>query len=112
MVDVDQILKSAVKSGRIFFGAKEALSAIRLGRVVAVVVADSCPHDVRGEIEKQSSFSSIPVFSFKGTGRDLGIMCRKPFGISTLVVREIPETDLALAVKESTNRVSGDQTQI
>ena len=112
MVDVSQILKSAVKSNRIFYGTREALSAIRLGRAVAVVVAENCPRDVRDEIEKESGFSSIPVFPFKGTSRDLGTACRKPFRISVLTVREIPETDLALAVKESMQRTSSDQTQI
>ena len=101
-----------MKSGRVFYGEKEALNVIRLGRAVAVVIADNCPRTAREEIEKQSGFSSIPVFSFKGTSRDLGTACRKPFGISVLAVREISETDLALAVKESMQKSSNDQTQI
>jgi large subunit ribosomal protein L30e len=112
MVDVDQVLKSAVKSGRVFYGEKEALSAILLGRAVAVVIADNCPPATRNEIEKQSGFSSIPILNFKGTSRDLGTACRKPFGVSVLAVREIPETDLALAVKESTEKSPSDQIQI
>ena len=112
MVDVDQVLKSTVKSGRVFYGEKEALSAILLGRAVAVIIADNCLRTTREEIEKQAGFSSIPILPFKGTSRDLGTACKKPFGISVLAVREIPETDLALAVKESMEKSSGDQIQI
>ncbi len=112
MVDVDQVLKSAAKSGRVFYGEKEAMSAILLGRVAAVIVADNCPRAMREEIEKQSGFSSIPVLSFRGTSMDLGTACRKPFGISVLAVREIPETELALAVKELIEESSSDQIQI
>ncbi len=110
MVDTGQILKSATQSGKVFYGSREALNAARLGRAVAIVVADGCPRHIREEVEKVSRLSSIPVFSFKGTSRELGTACRRPFGISVLAVREIPETDLALAVKESMQSSASSQT--
>ncbi|MEM2093715.1 MAG: ribosomal L7Ae/L30e/S12e/Gadd45 family protein [Candidatus Bathyarchaeia archaeon] len=100
-VDVEQILRSAIRSGRFFYGARQALNAIRIGRAVAVVVAISCSDTILKEIVKISNISSIPVFLYKGTAQELGTALHRRFPISVVAIREIPETELALAVKGS-----------
>jgi large subunit ribosomal protein L30e len=104
MDDIASLIRSVVKSGRAFYGAKQSLWAARLGRAVALIVAGDCPKKILAEVEKYASLSNIPVFKFPRSGRDLGLACGKPFSVSAIAVREIPEKDLALAVKEAAGK--------
>jgi len=112
MVDVGLVIQSVVKSGRAFYGAEQAINAARFGRAVALIVANDCPQEIRKDVEQYEVLSGIPIFQFRGSSRDLGGACRKPFRVSVLAVREILETDLALAVKESIRKATDSQTQI
>jgi len=99
MVDVNRVIQSIVKSGRAFHGAHQADKAAKSGRVAALILADSCPLGWRKKLERTATLSSIPVLNYSGSSRDLGVACQKPFRVSALAVREIPEADLALEVK-------------
>lgn len=107
MVDVNKVIQSVVKSGRAFYGSNQAAKAAKSGRIVALILPSNCPTESRKKVEKYAAQSSVPVINYAGTGRDLGIACRKPFSVSALAVREIPESDLALEVQELNKPVEG-----
>jgi len=100
VVDVNRVTQSVVKSGRAFYGVNQSANAVEAGRAVALIISDNCPEETRKELEKHATLSSIPIIDYPGSSRDLGIACRKPFAVSVLAVREIPEADLALEVRE------------
>lgn len=100
MVDVNRVIQSVIKSGRAFYGSKQATKAAKSGRILALILPRNCPTESRKKLEKYAALSSIPVINYAGTGRDLGIACQKKFSVSTLAVRDIPESDLALEIQE------------
>jgi len=112
MVDVNRVVRSAVKSGRVFYGVHQSEKAVKAGRAVALILSNNCPEEWRKRLERYVALSSIPVLRYSGSSRDLGIACRKPFAVSALAVREIPETDLALEVRELIEKSAEVQTQI
>ncbi len=100
MVDVNRVIQSVIKSGRAFYGSNQAAKAAKSGRIVALILPSNCPTESRKKVEKYAALSSILVINYAGTDRDLGIACQKKFSVSTLAVRDIPESDLALEIQE------------
>ena len=112
MIDVNRLIQSVVKSGRAFYGAYQAEKTVKSGRAVALVMSKNCPGEWKNKLERYAALSSIPVIHYPGSSRDLGVACRKPFAVSALAIREIPEADLASEVKGLMEETAKVQNQI
>lgn len=101
MVDLNRIISSAVKSGKVFFGSKQALDAAKSGRAVALIVASNCPSKILTDLQHYSNLSKIPLYTYPASSSDLGIACGKPFAISALTIREISDHEILRMMRES-----------
>ena len=101
MVDLDRVIGSALKSGRMFFGSKQTIRASESRRTVALIVASNCPTKTLTEIKNRATLLKIPVFMYPGSNSDLGVTCRKRFAISALAIREINDDAILRMVRES-----------
>ena len=80
-MDLNKGLRTATKTGKVLFGADQALKAVEKKEGRLIVVASNCPDaDVIREQKK------IPVIDFPGTNRELGSACGKPFAISAVTI--------------------------
>jgi large subunit ribosomal protein L30e len=52
------------------------------------ILASNCPSATRDEIDRYGKLSNIPVLHHQKDSRDLGILCGKPFPVSTLVIND------------------------
>ena len=100
MVDINRVIQSAVKSGRVFYGINQSAKAVKTGKIAALVLADNCPSESREALKEYAAQSSVPVLAYGDSSHELGIAFHKPFSISAMVIREIAEAELALEVKE------------
>ncbi|MEM2875848.1 MAG: 50S ribosomal protein L30e [Candidatus Bathyarchaeia archaeon] len=94
MVDVEREIERAVNTGKVFFGFKSALKGALEGRVKLIVLARNSPEEIKKKIEHYSKLSNVPVMVYSGSGRDLGEVCRKPFMVSALSIREIGDSKI------------------
>lgn len=79
-MDFAKELNRAVSTGKVYFGAKEAL---RRGEEAKLfIVSHDCPQ--KKEILQESG--DVPVFMYSGNGRALGTLLKKPYGISVITV--------------------------
>jgi len=101
MIDVNKAILSAVKTGKVSFGANAALQNAKSGKAKMILLAANCPKDIKDEIEYNCNLSNVPVMTFKGTSIDLATVCNKPFVISALSIRETGDSDI-LKVTEKT----------
>lgn len=101
-MDVNRAVATAVKTGKVFFGANEAVKNAKNGRARLIIVAANCPRKILEEIEYYSRISEVPVVIYKGNSIDLGAVCGKPFMVSALTVREPGDSDI-LRVAEAAN---------
>jgi large subunit ribosomal protein L30e len=101
MIDVDKAIATAVKTGKVSFGASVALQNAKAGKAKMVILASNCPKDIKEEIEYNCKLSSVPVMTYKGASMDLANVCGKPFIISALSIRETGDSEI-LKVIEST----------
>jgi len=94
MVDINREIERAVKTGKVFFGCNSAVKNALEGKAKLIVLAENCPEEMKRRIERYSKLSSIPVLIYKGSGRELGKVCGKPFTVSALSIREFGDSKI------------------
>lgn len=105
MIDVDKAIATAVKTGKVVFGATEAIRSAKTGKARLILVASNSPSRLREDIEYQGKLSQIPVVSYKSNSVDLGMVCGKKFAVTALTVREPGDSDV-LKIAETTEDTS------
>jgi large subunit ribosomal protein L30e len=88
MSSVDHELRMAINTGRIHMGSKVAIRELRRGRARMAILSSNCPAATREEIDNYGKLSSVPVLHHQKDSRDLGILCGKPFPVSTIVISD------------------------
>jgi len=101
MIDVDKAIATAVKTGKVSFGANSAVKNAKMGRGKLILVASNCPRNVTEDIMRYAKLSEVQVVIYKGTSIDLGVVCGKPFMISALTVREPGDSDILKLTEEA-----------
>ena len=105
MIDVDKVIRSALKSGKVLFGSKQTINAARTGKAVALIQASNCPEKLQSEIRSHADMSKIPVYTYSGSALDLGLICGKPFMVSAMTIRTLSDQELLRVIKESVGDV-------
>ncbi len=99
MIDIDKAIASAVKTGKVSFGANSALLNAKTGKAKMIVLASNCPNEVKDSIGYYSKISKVPVLNFKGSSMDLANLCNKLFIISAISIREPGDSEILKAVE-------------
>lgn len=99
MIDIDKAIASAVKTGKVSFGANSALLNAKTGKAKMIVLAANCPKEVKDSIEYYSKISKVPVLNYKGASMDLANICNKLFIISAISIREPGDSEILKAVE-------------
>jgi len=86
MVDVDKVLKSTVKKGKVMIGSKQVKMVIKNGTAKLIVMAKNYPYS--SEIDKLAKKKKIPVYNHKSNSIDLGYTCGKTFAVSVFAVMD------------------------
>jgi len=100
MIDVDKAIGTAVKTGKVMFGAESAVKNAQTGKAKLIVIAANCPMETRGDIEYYSRLSGVNVVVYNGTSIDLGMACKKPFMVSALTVKEPGDSDILKLIEQ------------
>ena len=77
MIDIDKAIASAVKTGKVSFGANSALLNAKTGKAKMIILASNCPKNIKDDIENYGKLSKVPVIIYKGTSMDLAEVCRQ-----------------------------------
>ncbi|MBS7615675.1 50S ribosomal protein L30e [Candidatus Bathyarchaeota archaeon] len=108
MIDVDKAIATAVKTGKVHFGANSAIQNAKTGKAKMVIVSSNCPEEIRRDLEYYCRLSNVPLIVYKGSSTDLAAVCGKPFVLSALTIREPGDSEiLKLIVSEETEESSG-----
>ena len=101
MIDVDKAIVSVVKTGKVSFGANEALQNAKSGKAKMIVLASNCPKDIKEQVEFYGKISKVPVMTYKGTSIDLATLCNKLFIISALSIRETGDSEILKVIENN-----------
>jgi large subunit ribosomal protein L30e len=94
MIDIDKAVSTAVKTGKVSFGANSAVQNAQTGKAKLIILAANCPKEIRDDAERYSKLSKLPVITYKGSSLDLAAACGKPFSVSALSIREPGDSEI------------------
>ena len=83
---VDEI-QSAIKSEKAIFGYRSTIKFIKTGSPRLIVMARNTPDSMRKEIEHNTKVGNTKVEVFEGSSKELGVVCGKPFPVSTITIK-------------------------
>ena len=98
MVDVEKVLKSTVKKGKVKIGIKQSTMAIKDGKAQLVVISQNCPE--LEKLQKVAKNKKVPVFLFNSNSINLGYACGKDFAVSAFVVLDDGGSNIQQIVKK------------
>ncbi|MEM3550452.1 MAG: 50S ribosomal protein L30e [Candidatus Bathyarchaeia archaeon] len=99
MIDVNKAIATAVKTGKVLFGANSAVQSAKTGRAKIIIVASNCPTEIRRDLEYYCKLSNVPLIVYKGASTDLAAVCGKPFLLSALTIREPGDSEILRLVE-------------
>ncbi|MBT8171616.1 50S ribosomal protein L30e [Candidatus Bathyarchaeota archaeon] len=100
MIDVNKAITTAAKTGKIQFGASNALKSAKAKKAKLILLSSNCPQRIRTNMEYYCRLSEIPVCIFKGESTDLGALCGKPFDVSALTIKEPGDSNILKITEE------------
>lgn len=77
-------LKKALKEKTITFGSKKTLKMLKNGKAKKVFLASNCPEETREAVEHYAKLNKIDVIKLGIPNDEIGLTCKKAFGISVL----------------------------
>ncbi len=102
--DVDTNIKVAYKTGKIIYGQKQVLRALRQNRFKMLIIASNCPKELQEQLDYNNSLMKDPTFIYRysGSSWNLGLACAKPYMISVIAIADEGDSDI-LALKTRAN---------
>ncbi|MEM0074813.1 MAG: ribosomal L7Ae/L30e/S12e/Gadd45 family protein [Conexivisphaerales archaeon] len=94
---LEPILKTAAKTGRISFGVKETLKAIKGAKVI--ILSSSLTSHERKAIVDAAKSANVPIVTFDETSIRLGNISGKAFPIKSLAIRSAGDADIERLLK-------------
>lgn len=87
-MSLTEVILDAIKLKKVIFGYRQAIKLIKSGKPKLVVIAENIPESMRKQIEHNAKIFNLKVEIFNGSSKELGVICGKPFPVSTLVIEE------------------------
>jgi large subunit ribosomal protein L30e len=101
MIDVNKAIATAVKTGKVSFGANAALQNAKTGKAKLIILAANCPKDIKEQVEYYGKISKVPVMTYKGASMDLALVCNKLFIVSALSIRETGDSEILKVIEDN-----------
>jgi large subunit ribosomal protein L30e len=86
-VSLTETIQAALKSGKAIIGYKESIKFIKVSNPKLIVIAKNAPEKTRKEIEYNAKIGRTKVEIFEGNSKELGVICGKPFPVTTIVIK-------------------------
>ena len=100
MIDINKAIATTVRTGKVLYGASDAIKSAKMGKAKLFIIAANCSPSIREEMEYHCRLSGIQVISYSGTNIDLGAVCGKPFSVSALTIKEPGDSDILKLTEE------------
>ncbi|HLC39411.1 MAG TPA: 50S ribosomal protein L30e [archaeon] len=85
---IEATIQDAMKAKKAVLGFRQAIKLIKVDEPKAIVIAKNIPERMRKEIEHNAKISRVTLEIFSGSSKDLGVICGKPYPVSTIVIKK------------------------
>jgi large subunit ribosomal protein L30e len=80
-------IKLALKSKKAIIGYKKSLKFIKNNKPKMIIVANNIPEKMKEKIRNYAATFNLNLQMFEGSSKELGIICGKPYPVTTLVIK-------------------------
>lgn len=77
-------LKDVLKQKGVVFGTNETIAKLKRGKVKKVLLASNCPKAVKESLEHYAKIAEASVVQLDIPDKEIGLLSKKPFGVSVL----------------------------
>jgi ribosomal protein L30E len=84
MMEVKSEIRAAIEKKKIAIGLDSVIDGIRKKKLSKIVVAKNAPEEIKERLFFYSELGNVPVDVFSEDNTQLGILCKRSFGISVL----------------------------
>ncbi|HIQ32590.1 MAG TPA: 50S ribosomal protein L30e [Methanothermococcus okinawensis] len=98
-MDINKAIRTAVDTGEVVLGSRQAIRSIKHGKGKLVIVAGNCKEDIIEDVKYYAKLSNIPVYIHDVNSLELGAICGKPFPVSVMVILDPGNSDILDMVK-------------
>ncbi len=81
------IIKKAIEENKLIIGYKEVMQAVRSGEVAKVIVARNVEETRMADLKDLVTVSGVELVELSQANDELGVICKKPFSISVLAIK-------------------------
>lgn len=85
-MSTEERIQEAIKSKKVVIGYRNSIKFIKVNTPKLIVISNNLPESLRKEMEQNAKVGKMMLDVFKGTSRELGTFCGKPFPVSALVI--------------------------
>ena len=87
-MNVLNLIKDSLKKERVIIGYNKSVKALKSNKVEKIIISSNAPEKIVEHVKHLCSVNGKELLSFDGTNLELGAVCRKPFGIMVLGIKE------------------------
>jgi len=98
-MNLDKAILMAVRTGKVNFGFKESMEALRGKKAKLIVLAKNLPPEKEKMVKHYAKIAGIPILQYNDSSLGLGTVCEKPFPVSVLAIRDPGTSEILKMVK-------------
>ena len=99
-VEISKELRRAVDTGSVVFGLKQTMKSILKGSCLLAIASSNAERYGKEKVEQLCKAAGVPFYKMPRTGKELGNVCGKPFGISFACVEKPGKSKILDAAKQ------------
>lgn len=101
MIDFENELKIALKTGKVKLGTRSSLRLAKTGKAKLIVIAKDAPESISKDLTYYCKLSGTSMYVYPDTAWSLAGACGKPHIVSSLSILEPGDSEV-LRVTEAT----------
>ena len=105
-VDEKKEIRRVVDTGKVEFGYNKACQGLTMGKGHLVIMSKNIPDTNAEQLRHYAGIAGIPLYTFDGTGLELGKVCGKPFLVSAMLVQDEGKSKVLELTKEKGEKPS------
>jgi len=77
-------IRESLQKKQAIIGKDKVIKGLKTGKVKKIFLSSNCSENMSKHIRRYSELSDVEVVDIKQTNVELGVLCKKPFSISTI----------------------------
>jgi len=87
--EIEKQIEVIKRTGRLKYGYNNTIRALQRGQAKVVIIASEAPEEFKMMVKYLCALTQTPIVEFPGSSAELGVACKRPHLVSTIVVLDV-----------------------